>query len=238
MSKDKVGINYYEILEVRENATRKEIVVAYQRAKSIYSKNSMALYSLYSDEDSNSMVNLIEEAYQVLINPQRRELYNREHDISSHRSVVNIILDKPGEIGRSFIETPSFSDTQNGYENPKINKVAFKAYVSVSKQDLGSKNPDYKEDESFEARIRAEYEFSGKFLMETRKYRNINLDYLSSITKIATYHLEAIEREDYKSLPARVYIRGFIKSYAQALGMDWEKVVTAYIQRYDKALKQ
>ncbi len=231
-------MNYYEILEVSENATRKEIVVAYQRAKSVYSKDSMALYSLYSDEESGDMAHLIEEAYQVLINPQRRELYNREHNISSHRSVVNIIFDKPGEIGRSFIETPSFSDAQNSCENPKINKVAFKAYVSVSRNELGSKAPNYKEDESFEANIREEEEFSGKFLMETRKYRNINLDYMSSVTKIAIYHLEAIEREDYKSLPARVYIRGFIKSYAQALGIDWKKVVSAYIQRYDKALKQ
>ncbi|HOW17227.1 MAG TPA: DnaJ domain-containing protein, partial [bacterium] len=76
MPDPKSSINYYEILEISENATRKEIVEAYQRAKAVYSKDSMALYSLYSDEESNNMVNLIEEAYQVLINPQRRELYN------------------------------------------------------------------------------------------------------------------------------------------------------------------
>lgn len=238
MSKNIANTNYYEILEIGENATRKEIVEAYQRAKAIYSKDSMALYSLYSDEDSSNMVNLIEEAYQVLINPQRRELYNREHNINSHRSVVNIIFDKPGELGRSFVETPNFNDKQPGYEDPKINKVAFKAYVSVSKQEAGSKLPDYKKEDSFESKIRAEEDFSGRFLSEIRKYKNMNLSYLSNLTKVAVYHLEALEREDYKVLPARVYVRGFVKSYAQALGLDWEKAVSAYIQRYDKALKK
>ena len=238
MPDPKSSINYYEILEISENATRKEIVEAYQRAKAVYSKDSMALYSLYSDEESNNMVNLIEEAYQVLINPQRRDLYNREHNINSHRAVVNIIFDKPGELGRSFVETPNFGDTSDDYEDPKINKAAFKAYVSVSKQESASKVPEYKLDESFESKIRFEEEFSGVFLQQIRKYKNMNLGYLSNVTKVAVYHLEAIEREDYKAMPARVYVRGFIKSYAKALDLDFEKVVDAYMKRYDKALEK
>ena len=238
MSKDKPGINYYEVLEIAENATRKEIVEAYQRSKAVYGKDSMALYSLYSDEESSNMINIIEEAYQVLINPQRRELYNREHNINSHRSVVNIIFDKPGELRRSFVETPSFGDMQNSDDDPKINKAAFKAYVGVSKQESASKPPEYKEDDSFETRMRVEQEFSGKFFTEVRKYKNVNLGYLSSITKIAVYHLEALERDDYKLLPARVYVRGFVKSYSQALGLDGERAVQAYMLRYDKAFKK
>lgn len=238
MPSNRTGINYYEILEVSENATRKEIVDAYQRAKSVYSKDSMALYSLYSDEDSSDMINLIEEAYQVLINPQRRELYNREHNINSHRSVVNIIFDKPGELGRSFVETPSFGDPDSNYEDPKINKAAFKAYVSVSKQEASKKAPEYKPDEKMETRIRSEEDFNGHFFTEVRKYKNMNLGYLSSVTKVAVYHLEALEREDPNALPARVYVRGFVKSYARSLGLDVEKAVTAYMKRYDQALKK
>jgi len=238
VSNNKAGINYYEILEVSDNATRKEIVEAYQRAKSVYSKDSMALYSLYSDEDSTNMINLIEEAYQVLINPQRRELYNREHNINSHRSVVNIIFDKPGELGRSFVETPNFGEQENSYEDPKINKAAFKAYVSVSKQESAKKAPEYKSDDTMESKIRSEEEFSGNFFTEVRKYKNMNLGYLSSVTKVAVYHLEALEREDYKTLPARVYVRGFVKSYAQSLGLDRDKAVTAYMKRYDQAFKK
>jgi curved DNA-binding protein CbpA len=233
-------LGHYEILDLTENATRKEIVEAYQKAKSIYGKDSMAVYSLYSNEDSTDMLNLIEEAYQVLINPQRRELYNKEHNINSHRSVVNIFFDKPGEIKRAFVETPNFKrmpESDISDESPEINKEAFKAYVSISKQDMTTTLPDYKTNEEMETRIKTENNFNGKFFAEVRAYKNMSLGYVSNKTKVPIYHIEAVEREDYSALPARVYTLGFIKTYARLLGFDQDKALKAYIERYDKATK-
>ena len=229
-------LNYYEILDVKENATRKEIVEAYQKAKATYNKDSMALYSLYSDDDSNNMINLIEEAYQVLINPQRRDLYNKEHNIIGHRSVVNIFFDKPGEMKRAFVETPNFKKTTDDHEgeHPEINKPAFKAYVSISKQEIGAGVPEYKENDDMEQRIKDEEMFKGDFFAEVRKYRNMSMGYVANKTKIAMYHIEAIEREDYPSLPVRVYTMGFIKTYAKLLGLTADKACKAYMERYDK----
>ena len=200
----------------------------------------MAVYSLYSNEDSVEMLNLIDEAYQVLINPQRRELYNKEHNINSHRSVVNIFFDKPGEIKRAFVETPNFKrvpDDDILEETPKINKEAFKAYVSISKQDMAPTLPDYKANDDVEVRIKTEINFSGEFFAEVRAYKNMSLGYVSNKTKVPIYHIEAVEREDYSALPARVYTLGFIKIYAKLLGFDQEKASKAYIERYDKAIK-
>jgi len=233
-------LNFYEVLDLKENATRKEIVEAYQKAKNIYGKDSMAVYSLYSNEDSTDMLNLIEEAYQVLVNPQRRELYNKEHNINSHRSVVNIFFDKPGEIKRAFVETPNFkrmSENDISEESPEINKEAFKAYVSISKQDMTPTLPDYKTSEEMESRITSETNFNGEFFAEIRAYKNMSLGYVSNKTKVPIYHIEAVEREDYSALPARVYTLGFIKTYARLLGLDREKASKAYIERYDKAIK-
>jgi len=233
-------LNYYEVLDIKENATRKEIVEAYQKAKGIYGKDSMAVYSLYSTEDSTDMLNLIEEAYQVLINPQRRELYNKEHNINSHRSVVNIFFDKPGEIKRAFVETPNFKkapedDSLDGA--PEINKEAFKAYVSISKQDMTATLPEYKTNEDVETKIKNEKNFDGSFFTEVRAYKNMSLGYVSNKTKVPIYHIEALEREDYASLPARVYAVGFLKSYARLLGFDVELASKAYMERYDKSVK-
>ena len=240
MKNKKNKLSYYEVLDVKENATRKEVVEAYQKAKGIYSKDSLAVYSLYSPEDSTDMLNLIEEAYQVLINPQRRELYNKEHNINSHRSVVNIFFDKPGEIKRAFVETPNFKKMPEDDfldESPEINKEAFKAYVSISKQDMAPSLPDYKVNDNLEAKIKAEENFNGEFFAEIRSYKNMSLGYVSNKTKVPIYHIEAIERDDYSILPARVYTMGFIRSYAKLLGFDVEKATKTYLERYDKATK-
>ena len=240
MKNKKSKLNYYEILDIKENSTRKEIVEAYQKAKGIYGKDSMAVYSLYSTEDSDDMLNLIEEAYQVLINPQRREMYNKEHNINSHRSVVNIFFDKPGEIKRAFVETPNFKKMPEDDfldDTPEINREAFKAYISISKQDMTPSLPEYKTNEDMEARIKAEEIFSGEFFAEVRAYKNMSLGYVSNKTKVPIYHIEALEREDYASLPARVYTFGFIKTYSRLLGFDAEKASRVYIERYDKATK-
>jgi curved DNA-binding protein CbpA len=239
-TKPKARHNYYEILNVGKDATRKEIVEAYQKAKSTYEKNSMALYSLYSDDDSENMMNLIEEAYQVLINPQRRNLYNREYSISTTRSVVNIVFDKPGEIKRTFVETPDFKNVNSkdvkteSKANTKINKVAFKAYASTLSKEEKFENPEYNIDEEMEEQIKKEHFFSGDFFARVRIYKNMSFSYVSNKLKLAVYHIEAIEREDFKALPVRVYTRGFISSYAKLLGLNQDLAVSAYMERYDK----
>jgi DnaJ-class molecular chaperone len=240
-NKQKTKYNYYEILDIREDATRKEIIDAYHKGKGIYNKDSMALYSLYSDDESTSMANLIEEAYQVLINPQRREFYNKEHNLSSHRSVVNIIFDKPGEMKRTFIETPNFKktpDREEELDDMRINKSAFKAYAAITKQDVDNALPEYKSDPEIEKKIEEEEEFRGEFFSEIRKYRNMSYPYVSNKIKVAVYHIEAMEREDFDALPAKVYVRGFLRSYARLLGLNVEKASNAYMTRFDKVIKK
>lgn len=240
-NKVKANANYYDILDIREDATRKEILEAYQKAKAVYNRDSMALYSLYSDDESSNMINLIEEAYQVLINPQRRDFYNKEHNISSNRSVVNIIFDKPGEMKRTFVETPNFkrsSTEEEADESIKVNKTAFKAYATITKQDADNNPPEYKINEDMEKKIGTEKDFKGDFFAEVRKYKNMSYVYVSNKLKVAVYHIEAIEREDYSALPAKVYVRGFLKSYAKLLGFDVEKASTVYLARFDKSIKK
>jgi cytoskeletal protein RodZ len=48
--------------------------------------------------------------------------------------------------------------------------------------------------------------------------------------------LEYIEEEDYRKLPARAYVRGFLQLYAKALGCDPERLASDYLKRYDAAM--
>jgi len=62
----------------------------------------------------------------------------------------------------------------------------------------------------------------GRFLEQTRKERGLSLEEVEQATKIRKRYLTGLEREDYTMLPAPVYVRGFLKTYANYLGLDGE----------------
>lgn len=65
----------------------------------------------------------------------------------------------------------------------------------------------------------------GQLLRKVRMERKISLDDLEETTKIRKRYLEAIEEGDYKILPGSFYVRAFIKSYAEAVGLDPAEVL-------------
>jgi hypothetical protein len=70
--------NYYEILEVKKDASPAEIRSAYMRARSSWKKDNVAFYSIFSESDTERLLRRIEEAYQTLSHPERRREYDRK----------------------------------------------------------------------------------------------------------------------------------------------------------------
>lgn len=68
----------------------------------------------------------------------------------------------------------------------------------------------------------------GQLLKKSRLEQGISLDQLQETTKIRKRYLEAIEVGDYKALPGNFYVRAFIKSYAEAVGLDPAEVLSMY----------
>jgi cytoskeleton protein RodZ len=62
----------------------------------------------------------------------------------------------------------------------------------------------------------------GRFLEQKRKERGLSLEEVEQATKIRKRYLTGLEREDYTILPDAVYARGFLKTYANYLGLDGE----------------
>jgi cytoskeletal protein RodZ len=60
----------------------------------------------------------------------------------------------------------------------------------------------------------------GEKLRKLRSDRRITLTEASRITKIQVKYIELLEEGDYNKLPADVYVRGFLRSYAEFLGVD------------------
>jgi cytoskeletal protein RodZ len=68
----------------------------------------------------------------------------------------------------------------------------------------------------------------GEELRKEREMRGISLKEIADSTKISRRFLEAIERNDMRTLPAPVFTRGFVREYARYLGLNADEMVTRY----------
>lgn len=68
----------------------------------------------------------------------------------------------------------------------------------------------------------------GQLLRKARTQKGLTLDEIQDMTKIRKRYLEAIEEGQYKVLPGNFYVRAFIKSYAEAVGLEPDEVLRLY----------
>jgi len=68
----------------------------------------------------------------------------------------------------------------------------------------------------------------GEELRREREIRGISLKEIADATKISKRFLEAIERNDHRTLPAPVFTRGFVREYAKYLGLNADEIVSRY----------
>ena len=65
----------------------------------------------------------------------------------------------------------------------------------------------------------------GRQLRDARLARGLSLDDVQEMTKIRKRYLEAIEAGDFKVLPGSFYVRAFIKTYAEAVGLNADELL-------------
>jgi flagellar biosynthesis protein FlhG len=76
-----------------------------------------------------------------------------------------------------------------------------------------------------------EVHWSGKSLGKIRRYLSLEIDDVAVEIKVSKHNIEAIEEEDIDALPAAVYLKGFLRVYAKALGLDPKQVTDEYLAR-------
>ena len=70
----------------------------------------------------------------------------------------------------------------------------------------------------------------GTRLKEERERRKISLEEISASTKISPRLLHALEDDHFELLPGGIFNKGFIRAYAQYLGLDEEQAVADYLE--------
>jgi cytoskeletal protein RodZ len=68
----------------------------------------------------------------------------------------------------------------------------------------------------------------GSILRRQREIRHMSLAEVSRVTRIPALTLESIESDRFDELPGEVFVRGFLKSYAQAVGVMPAEVLARY----------
>lgn len=201
--------NYYEVLEVPTNAQAHEVRMAYERACLTYSGDNPAIYTIFSKNEADELLVIVQEAYQILSNSILRNIYDQR--LLSGRA--------------------------------SLNDLTYESIIDASKKiqpekKVTPKETTYKVDSNFEKEIQARDSWTGDFLRKVREYKNISVERMSEITKINTWYITAIERVEPTSLPAIVFVRGYIIQISRALGLDDKKVVDSYMKIYKSNLEK
>jgi cytoskeletal protein RodZ len=71
----------------------------------------------------------------------------------------------------------------------------------------------------------------GQYLQGFRTGKRISLETVAEETRIRLETLQQIEEEDHENLPDEVFVKGFLRAYAAAVGADGAEAVRRYQQR-------
>jgi cytoskeleton protein RodZ len=72
----------------------------------------------------------------------------------------------------------------------------------------------------------------GNSLREARLRQHLDFSSAEQATKIRGKYLRALEEEQFEVLPAETYVRGFLRTYAEFLGLDGQLYVDEYNSRF------
>lgn len=70
----------------------------------------------------------------------------------------------------------------------------------------------------------------GRFLKAVREQKGIELKHVSESTRIGMDALMHIEAENHEKLPEEVFVKGFLRAYAKAVGADGNDVIGRYME--------
>jgi cytoskeletal protein RodZ len=72
----------------------------------------------------------------------------------------------------------------------------------------------------------------GNSLREARLRQGLDFPEAEQAIKIRAKYLRALEEEQFDTLPAQTYVKGFLRAYAEYLGLDGQLYVDEYNSRY------
>ncbi len=203
-------LNLYEILGIPLNASYFEIRQAYKEELSIYDEDSVISSAFFSDDERDGVLKKIEEAFVTLIDDNKRGKYDRALVDAGIADVS--ILSKKGQKK----PIPLFQMGRSAEYNALVERV--------------KKRVEEKDVTAISTEILSKEVISGNDLKRLRESIGITLEEVFEVARIRKSFLRAIEEDQFEELPPMVYLKSFLKSYAELLQVDVQKIVEGYIK--------
>ncbi|MEO5761713.1 MAG: helix-turn-helix domain-containing protein [Vicinamibacteria bacterium] len=200
--------NYYEILGVGTHVGSGQIQAAYRFARSLYAGDATPTYGLLEPAERVRMLEMVEQAYGTLSNPNSR----REYDISLAGSGATPhppeAPARPSESRRPEGPHPTFPPS-------KPTEAVAMPPTQASIEPL--QVPDI---------------VDGPVLKALREKRGLSVEQIAALSKVGGRFLRALEEGRHEALPGRVFARGFLIEYARAIHVSEGEIVERYLRNW------
>ena len=210
-------LTYYEILKIPINSSSFEIKRAYKDALSMYNEDSLVTYSLFSNEERDNILKTVKEAYSTLIDKNKRSAYDAILLDSGQIEVSMTSIQNQGKPPHTHTCNMMDSDNFDERVKKKLRKKEFETLCNeIFSNDL----------------------ISGDDLKKMRKAAGIELSEINAVTKISVSVLKSMEENRFESLPPSLYLKNFLKLYAETLQIDPQKIIDGYLKNISLAQKK
>ena len=242
--------NYYEVLGLTRSASPEDIRNAYEVSRHTFQDDSLATYSLFTDEENQEILALISRAYETLFNPELRREYDGfldklEREGTSVRDVRPAPPPRPPRSQAGPVRlrgSTSQGPVRPGPQRPARDPVAAPPPQSAQPAvhpaapqpppPPPAEAPPVRRDEAAEKYIQSVSCFTGPVLKKIRQLRGFSREDIAERTKIRKTYIEYLEEEEFRFLPAPVYIKGFVSMIAGLLELPAQRVADDYMAYY------
>jgi len=204
------NLNFYDILEVAFDASPFEIHHAYQEMYQLYHEDSLASYSFFSREEREEILAKLDEAYSTLIDEKKRSRYDQ---LLIERGIL--------EEGMQYQRDQK---TLSLKSNSKLSNNNAVLRIRNQLKAIVSSNPTIQE-------ILTQDVLTGKDLKKIREELGVSLEMIAEMVKVRIVFLRAIEDDQFEKTPSGMFLKSFLRAYAQCIGLNADIVASRYLKR-------
>ena len=202
--------NFYELLGIEFDVSSFEVSRAYKENYQLYHEDSLVSYSLFSREEREKILARLDEAYATLIDEKKRSGYDQ--------SLIECGILKEGMKSQDGRKTIGLLSDSKVSTNNTILAIRNELKAMVSS------NPVIQEILTHDA-------LWGKDLKRIRDELGVSLEIVREMTKVRMTFLRAIEEDEYEKAPSRMFLKSYVKVYAQSIGLDGDFVASRYLNK-------
>jgi len=202
--------NFYELLGIEFDVSSFEVSRAYKENYQLYHEDSVVSYSLFSREEREKILARLDEAYATLIDEKKRSGYDQ--------SLIECGILKEGMKSQDGRKTIGLLSDSKVSTNNTILAIRNELKAMVSS------NPVIQEILTHDA-------LRGKDLKRIRDELGVSLEIVREMTKVRMTFLRAIEEDEYEKAPSRMFLKSYVKAYAQSIGLDGDFVASRYLNK-------